>query len=37
MTNHDFRAKMLATALSGLAEYVDAIGFITLSRFLFLS
>jgi len=33
MTSHDIRAKALATALSALAGYVDAIGFITLGGF----
>ncbi len=33
MKSHDFRAKALATALSALAGYVDAIGFIALGGF----
>jgi uncharacterized membrane protein YoaK (UPF0700 family) len=33
MTSHDIRAKALATALSALAGYVDAIGFISLGGF----
>lgn len=33
MTSHDVRAKGLATALSALAGYVDAIGFINLGGF----
>lgn len=33
MTSHDVRAKALATALSALAGYVDAIGFISLGGF----
>lgn len=33
MKSHDFRAKSLATALSALAGYVDAIGFIALGGF----
>jgi uncharacterized membrane protein YoaK (UPF0700 family) len=33
MTRFDFRARSFATALSGLAGFVDAIGFLTLGGF----